>query len=67
MEDWDPLAQVERMIARCNGKLKFYQEVYKLIGKEFSYRHPTEAELELYVQKLGEIYRKKPPKGGVDK
>ncbi len=64
MEEWDPETQVEQMIARCNGKLKFYQEVYKLIGKEFTYRHPTDEELELYVWKLGEIYRKKPPKKG---
>lgn len=59
---WDPELQVENMIRRCNGKLEFYRDVYSMIGKEFSYRAPTEAELELYVQKLLEFYKNEPKK-----
>lgn len=59
MDDWDPEIQVEQLIARCNGKIEFYKEIYELIGVEFRYSAPTPEELELYIVKLAEKYKNK--------
>ena len=61
-EEFDGKMAAIGLLKRVRGKIKFYKDVYKANDMPFTYRSPNEAELELYVRKLGRKYKKKPKK-----
>lgn len=61
-EEFDGKMAAIGLLKRVNGKLKFYRDVYKANDMPYTYRSPSEQELELYVRKLATKYKKKPPK-----
>jgi hypothetical protein len=61
-EEFDGKMAAIGLLKRVRGKIKFYQDVYNANDMPYTYRSPSEQELELYVRKLARNYKKKPPK-----
>lgn len=58
-EEFDGKSAATGLLKRVHNTRKYWAEVYKTIGKPFELRSPTPEELEAYVRKLAESYKKK--------